>query len=510
MKKRPDENLGGMLASLQKTGRLPMHMPGHKRNDVRFPHLSALSAAQDITEIDGFDNLHDAEGVLADSMERAAALWGADRSFYLVNGSSGGVLAGIRAMTRRGDAVLVTRAAHKSVYHAMELCGLRPVFLQPPEAKACGFLGSVSPDAVSAALQEHPEVRLVILTSPTYEGVISDIAAIAKITRAAGIPLFVDEAHGAHLSLSPAFPGGAVSAGADVVVQSLHKTLPSLTQTAILHVRGDLVDAGRLAHQLAVFQTSSPSYLFLSSMDGCVRQIADEPSLFDDWAAAIDRFDAAVSDLRRLRIPFHDGRFTKDGAVFAYDRSKIWICTTGTSMTGASLAAALRVRGIEPEMITADGVLCMTGMGDTEKTLLRLAEALLEIDAGCRAGEYDPLPPLPAGLPTLTVLPETALELPWESVPLADAVGRVSAEYVWAYPPGIPLLIPGETITEDFTRYAAASASRVELHGTRGGMPREIAVLRGKSEENPAFFARMLDIFLRMVYNTTNCKSIYI
>ncbi len=472
---RPGANLGEALASLRETGRLPMHMPGHKRSEARFPHLAALSAVQDITEIDGFDNLHGASGILADSMARAAALWGADRSFYLVNGSSGGLLAGIRALTRRGDTVLVTRAAHKSVYHAIELCGLRPVFLMPP-VLAEGFFGSVSPAAVADALRAHPAVRLVILTSPTYEGVISDVAAIAEIAHAAGVPLLVDEAHGAHLSFSPAFPGGAVAAGADIVVQSLHKTLPSLTQTAVLHVRGRRVDTDRLAHQLAVFQTSSPSYLFLSSMDGCVRQIEEDPLLFTEWAAAIDRFDAAVTGLRRLRIPFHDG--TPAAAVFAYDRSKIYISTRETSLTGADLATALRARGIEPEMTAAEGVLAMTGAGDTAQTLARLAAAVREIDEDCAAADaYEPLLPLPAGIPVLTMLPETALELPWESVPLAEAAGRVSAEYVWAYPPGIPLLLPGETVSEDFLRYAAQAASRVELHGTRGGMPAEIAVL---------------------------------
>ncbi len=469
------ESLIEKLVSLQDTGRLPMHMPGHKRNESRFPHLYALSAAQDITEIDGFDNLHGASGILADSMERAAALWGADRSFYLVNGSSGGILAGIRALTRRGDAVLVTRAAHKSVYHAIELCGLRPVFLMPPVLTE-GFFGSVSPDAVAAALKAHPEVRLVILTSPTYEGVISDIASIAEIAHKAGIPLLVDEAHGAHLSLSPYFVGGAVQAGADIVVQSLHKTLPSLTQTAILHVRGTLVDTERLAHQLSVFQTSSPSYLFLSSMDGCVRQIAGDPSLFADWAAAIDRFDAAVAGLPHLRIPFHDGRPTP--SVFACDRSKIRIGTAGTSLTGPSLAAALRERGIEPEMVTPDGVLAMTGMGDTAQTLSCLAAALIVIDAGCTdADTCDPLPPWPTDLPQLSMAPETVLEAPFESIPLTAAAGRTAAEYVWAYPPGIPLLIPGEVITEEFLAYVRQASARTELHGTRGGMPSEIAVL---------------------------------
>ncbi|MBE6561683.1 MAG: hypothetical protein E7662_11225, partial [Ruminococcaceae bacterium] len=160
-------------------GRIPFHMPGHKRNTARFPYLQNLSAAEDITEIDGFDNLHGAQEILADAMSRAAALWHSEHAYFLVNGSSCGILAGIRALTKRGDTVLLSRNAHKSVYHAIELCGLKPVFLMPPYDCARGMFLSLPPEEVRAALDAHPEVRLVILTSPTYEGVLSDTAAIA-------------------------------------------------------------------------------------------------------------------------------------------------------------------------------------------------------------------------------------------------------------------------------------------------------------------------------------------
>ncbi|MBR2848019.1 MAG: aminotransferase class I/II-fold pyridoxal phosphate-dependent enzyme [Clostridia bacterium] len=472
-KNGPD--LLSLLRENAASGTVPMHMPGHKRNPACVGFLEGLSLRHDITEIDGFDNLHGAEGILKEAMERAAALWGTKRSYYLVNGSSGGILSAIRALTKRGDSVLMSRFSHKSVYHSVEMCGLRPVYLMPPREEKTGVYASIPPKAVQEALRAHPEIRLVILTSPTYEGVISDIASIAAITHAAGVPLFVDEAHGAHLSLSPYFTGGAVAAGADVVVHSVHKTLLSLTQTAVLHAQGDFVDFDRLSHQLSVFETSSPSYLLMASIDGCVKLLTEKPELFADWASALDMFDEKMKGLAHLSIPYHGGG--KPDGVFAYDRSKIYVCTSGTSMTGADLAAALRAFGIEPEMTASNGVLCMTGMGDTKESLTVLADALVAIDAMCTLvnesvcdARYD--------VPPVALLPEAALEGEWEFVSLGEAIGRVVAEYVWAYPPGIPLLVPGEEITEEFVRYAIGETKRIEWHSTRGGMPREVAVLR--------------------------------
>ena len=453
-------------------GRIPMHMPGHKRNGALFPELVQLGAELDITEIDGFDNLHGACGILGEAMARASRLWHSDRSYFLVNGSSCGILAGIRALTRRGDTVLVSRASHKSVYHAMELCGLRPVFLMPETDGESGLPLSISPAAVEEALQAHPETALVILCSPTYEGVVSDVASIAQIAHDRHIPLLVDEAHGAHLSLHPAFPAGAVFCGADVVVQSLHKTLPSLTQTAILHVRRDLVDTALLEHQLYVCEKSSPSYLLLASMDACVSRLAGDGAVMDGWAQRIADFDNCIKSMTHLRIPGHNAPLP-DG-VFAYDPSKIWVFVSGTSMSGGALGAFLREAGIEPEMIGRDGVLLMTGAGDRAEDLRRVADALRQADARCTGGAVSP--PSPMRRPRSVLDAETALSCPWEMLPLGEAVGRLSAEYVWAYPPGIPLLVPGERVEADVV--LQLSKTEVELHSTRGNMPDAMAVVK--------------------------------
>ena len=233
--------------------RYPLHMPGHKRHIAPAPGLGCY--AWDMTEIDGADDLHEADGILAAAMARTAALYGARRCWYLVGGSTVGLLAGIRALAPFGSEVIAARNCHKAVYHALELGHLTAHYLTPPVDAAFGVYGSVTPAMVEAALTAHPRARCVILTSPTYEGVLSDIASIANICHMHGVPLLVDEAHGAHylpFAAHYGWQGGAVAAGADLVVQSAHKTLPSLTQTAFLQLNGDLADPDEVERQLDV------------------------------------------------------------------------------------------------------------------------------------------------------------------------------------------------------------------------------------------------------------------
>lgn len=466
------ENLFEKLKAYAASDMLPMHMPGHKRNAMT-PCLRELGAAFDLTEIEGFDDLHHPEGVLREAQERAAALWGAEESCFLVNGSTGGILAGLYAAADRGGEILLARGAHKSVYHGIELLGLVPRFLCPPLAPGGSFFASVTPEAVQAALERYPAVRAVALTSPTYEGVLSDAAGIAKVCHERGVPLLVDEAHGAHLGFG-GFPGGAVRAGADLVIQSLHKTLPSLTQTAILHRSGTLIDPARLRHALSIFQTSSPSYLFLASIDGCIELLRERPEIIARWRENLERFDREVSGLERIDLPLR-GKLPEN--VFAYDPGKILI-TAKNGASGFALADALRRRHhIELEMAAPDHALAMTGPGDTPETLSRLAAALKELDRSLPDKEEAAPPPLPYGLlPELAELPGNAMSLPWELVPPAEAAGRTAAEYVWAYPPGVPLVIPGERLTKELAEALADPRSR--LRSTRGRLPEKTAVLR--------------------------------
>ena len=464
------------LIALAKT-RYPLHMPGHKR---RVEPAPGLPSAWDFTEVPGADDLHDADGILAEAMARTAALWGAARTFYLVNGATCGLLAGIRALAPAGSTVIAARNCHKSVFHALELGGLHARWVMPRPDEAFGIHGSVFPDDVVSALDACPEARCVILTSPTYEGVLSDIAAIAGLCHARGVPLLVDEAHGAHyLPIAEAYGwrGGALAAGADVVIQSPHKTLPSLTQTALLHL-GGVYGPGlgdKVARQLEIFETSSPSYPLMASLDGCTGLLAAHGAdWFAAWARRLDRFDRAVAGLSRLRVFCHGADvLARHPACFAHDPGKILLDGSGAGLTGVRLADALRDRGFELEMVCGDLVLAMTSPCDADDALDRLAEALQEIDAGAPDGPGQavshPAPP-PPGEAVYSIA--RALELPAVLHPLAEAEGQVAAEFVWAYPPGVPLIVPGERISRRVLEACTALVGRgTALHHTGGSAP---------------------------------------
>lgn len=446
--------LQAQLAEYAQKGLYPLHMPGHKR---RISPVPGLTVGWDMTEVPGVDDLHEAEGILKEAMDRTAVLHGAAKTWYLVNGSTCGLLAGIRALAPAGSRVIAARNCHKAVYHAMELGNLSVHWLMPPLDAASGVCGSISPQAVENALRECPEAACVILTSPTYEGVISDIAAIAEICHRHGVPLLVDEAHGAHLGLFPGWPESAVHLGADLVVQSAHKTLPSLTQTALLHLgKGSLADPAEVERQLGVFETSSPSYLLLASLDGCTGLLREQgEELFSTWREQLTRFDERIRSLQKLCVLCHGAdRLDQHPDFFAFDPGKLPVCTAGTGETGTSLAEKLRQGyGFETEM--ACGALClgMTSPCDETAAVERFAQALLELDTAAvrTPNTASPLLPAPGEAPYTQA--QALLQLT-EEVPLREAAGWIAGEYVWAYPPGVPLIAPGERLTADFLTVA--------------------------------------------------------
>ena len=459
----------------------PLHMPGHKR---RVNPAPGLPAAWDMTEVPGVDDLHEAQGILADAMNRAAALWGAQRSWFLVNGSTGGILAAIRAaaLTRPGRPIVCARNCHKSVYHAIELNALVVEWMTPPVDPEFGVYGSVTPAQAAAALDRCPDAAALVLTSPTYEGVLSDVAALAALCHDRDVPLIVDEAHGAHyLPLAQPFgwQGGAVAAGADLVIQSPHKTLPSLTQTALLHQNGGRIPAAAVERQLDVFETSSPSYPLLASLDGCAGLLAAHGTQwFAAWRERLDRFDRAVAPLRRLRVLCHGTDAAKSHpGIFRHDGGKLLVSGAGAGWTGAALADRLRRDGFETEMACGANVLAMTSPCDAEDALDRLAAALLAMDAASAAPAAPLPPPLPEPGAAACPIAE-AVRRPAVTLPLAQAAGRVAAEYLWAYPPGVPLIAPGERIPAGFAAAAAAlESSGTRLRHTGATLPDQISVL---------------------------------
>lgn len=482
MSTTPSPSLAERLQAHHEAGYLSLHMPGHKENTALAPYLACLRADLDITELPDFDDLHDPSGVLAQAMDRAAALWGSRRSYLQVNGSTGGLLAAIRAATRRGDKVLVARHCHKAVYHAIELCGLEPVFLVPPVESTFGIAASLPPEQVAAALEEHPDAALVIYPSPTYDGVVSDTAGICAAAHAKGVPVLVDEAHGAHLGFHPAFPPGAMSQGADLAVASLHKMLPSLTQTAVLHASGQRVPLPQVARQTGIFQSSSPSYLLLASMEGCIGLLEEQgEALFAAWARRLDAFDQAIQGLQHLQVLGHGALAgVPVPGLFALDPAKLLLSTRRSALSGVELMQHLREDyKIEVEMALDHYAVAMTGLGTDDDMPQRLAQALLELDQKFGpAQEETPLPDLVGQLPPRRCSMEEAAMAPGGLTFLYDGLGKVSGESLWAYPPGIPLITPGEEITADLLETVEGLyRAGVRLVGTRGKPPFTIFAL---------------------------------
>ena len=368
----------------------PMHMPGHKRNakllatgqsDGR--RTPGLPYEIDITEVHGFDDLHDPHGVLRETAELASQIYGSKKTFMLVNGSTVGILAAVGALAARGDRILIAGSCHRSVNNAAWLFGLDPVYLTPETDEATGIACSIDPADIESALYSDPEIRLVVLTSPSYEGVISNVRSIAEIARRRNTPFIVDAAHGAHLGLSPGFPESPARAGADVVVMSLHKTLPALTQCSLLHVCGERADAGAIAHMLSVLQTSSPSYVLMASIDRCLRLLmSDGDRLFGEYKRNLDNFGREAGELKNLTVVCHGAdSVAAHPGFFAFDPGKLVIITKSTALSGIMLMDILREEyRIELELAREDYAIAMTSICDSAEGFRRLAGALAAID----------------------------------------------------------------------------------------------------------------------------------
>ena len=428
------------------------HMPGHKRN----PEIAQRTGVHlpyeiDITEITDFDDLHHAEGIIKEAEEDAARLYHSAETHFLVNGSTVGILSAILGVTHRGDTILVARNCHKSVYHAIELNGLHPVYLYPGYEIREQMNTEVSVDDVKSALEANPEIRAVVLVSPTYDGVVSDIEAIAAAVHANGVPLIIDEAHGAHFGFHSYFPESAVKSGADLVINSLHKTLPSLTQTALIHINGELVDRERVRRYLHMLQSSSPSYVLMASIDACIQLLKNEETeLFEQYVEWLDEARTELKKMKQLRLIETEH----------YDRSKILISVADTELTSHELSRRLREDyHLEMEMTAGKYVLAMTSVGDTKEGFDRLVNALLAIDGELDGTKQEPVlhqvddnaaaqtKPLPNA--RIIYNPETARELSGTFLSWQQAIGHVALEYAYLYPPGCPLTVPGERVSQE-------------------------------------------------------------
>lgn len=422
-----------------------MHMPGHKRN--RELIRNRIPYELDITEIDGFDDLHHADGILKEAEARAARLYHADQTHFLVNGSTVGILSAILGSTKKGDKILVARNCHKSVYHGIYLNELEPVYLYPTYEKS-GINGEISSEEVEEILAREQGIKAVMIVSPTYDGVVSDVRAIAGIAHQYGIPLIVDEAHGAHFGFHPYFPQNANMQGADVVIHSVHKTLPALTQTALIHLNGTVANRRKIERYLHMLQSSSPSYLLMASIDLCMEFLEKRgQQAFEIYVQELEKVRKRLERLKRLKLIR-----TKQ-----YDRSKLVVSVKESQIASRELSKILREKyHLEMEMTAGDYILAMTSVGDTKEGLERFAAALESIDADLREKEQvkniGSLPRTELCLKSSEIIDRTdGVSVIWE-----ESGGQISMEYAYLYPPGIPLIVPGEKVTEEVISYLQA------------------------------------------------------
>lgn len=434
----------------------PFHMPGHKRS-VESGFLSELYRL-DITEIDGFDNLHQPESIIRDAQQRAAQLYQSEETYFLVNGSTSGIQSAVSAIAEYADKLIIARNCHKAVYNAAFFNRMELYYVYPKVVDEYDVAGEISAFDIENQIKaiinkeggEYSKVREkiagVVITSPSYDGIVSDVRAIAEVVHRYGLPLIVDQAHGAHFGLHPDYPENAVSQGADIVIHSVHKTLPAPTQTALIHRNGGLISGEVLKKYLFAFQSSSPSYLLMAGIDEAV-EIASEQGA--------DRLENLLQMRNEFMKRLEGCKFIKICPMT--EPGKLLISVKGSSITGQELYDILLERyHLQMEMASGSYVIAILTMMDTYEGISRLCEALLEIDQ-----MVDEKSQMNASIKRFPILamdfsPERKMSL-WEAyscgyteVIFLESQGEIVADFVNLYPPGIPILVPGEEINKEF------------------------------------------------------------
>ena len=451
------------------------HMPGHKGGK-----LSLISSIHqiDVTEVDGTDDLHHPTGIIKETLDYIRKIYKSGKSYMLVNGSTGGILAAISSVTNHQDKIVIGRNCHKAVYNSVLINQLNPIYLYPEINKQYGFYEAIDPKSLSDILRENPKAKALVITSPTYEGLVSDIKEIAKVTHDYGMILIVDEAHGAHFVFSEYLPESALDLGADIVIQSTHKTLPCLTQTAILHLSEEAISSGRVnVHQLekylSVYQTSSPSYVFMTSIEAGIKHMYNHQIEYSQWLYELEELinnrhskygkwlyeikGVNDCDVTRLTYLIHDSQIT---------------------MTGWALSERLRSdHQIQVELSSQNYIIGITTIADEIHEIEYFMDAIETVFAQYRTRQElkdDSLVDIKTIInnPTRFINKQkdnrrirqlsrakqvfTIYEATLKNakvVTVQESIGQVSTEFIIPYPPGIPLLVPGEVVSLEIAEY---------------------------------------------------------
>ncbi len=402
----------------------------------------------DLTETPYTDDLHNAQGAIAQAQELAAEVFGADATYFLVNGTTCGNQAMVMTAAFEGETVAIPRNAHKSALMGLIMSGAKPVYLMPQLHEEWGLHGGISPQDVERLFQEHPDCRGLMVVSPTYYGVCSDIRAIAQVCHSHGAILMVDEAHGAHCYFSEKLPAGGLTQGADMVAQSIHKVTGSLTQSSMLHTRWERIDRGRLEGNLHLVQSTSPNYLLLTSLDMARHDLAVRGGELIANAVELAKYARQkINDIPNIRCAGRE--IVGTAGISDLDETRLVISAAQLGMEGFRLEDILfEEYGCDVELSDYNNVLAIVTFANVKEDVDRLIAALADISrrfaGGTPLSKGKPLPAQPQALMT----PRRAYFSANEEIPWEQACGRISAEMIAPYPPGIPLIYPGERMTD--------------------------------------------------------------
>lgn len=466
------------LQQLADRSRAAFHTPGHKQGQgspAAFRELWQRGLRADLPELPELDNLFAPEGVIEQAQKLAALAFGADRTWFLANGSTCGIQAAVLATCAPGDRLILPRNVHQSAIAALILSGAVPVWLPPAYDLKSGLVGIPSIATITAALETYPDAKAVLLVSPTYEGIGGDLTAVAAIVHQFGLPLLIDEAHGAHFGFHPELPAAALASGADLAIQSTHKTLSALTQAAMLHLRGDRIDPDRVSRALQLVQSTSPNYLLLASLDGARQQMATAgPTLMQQTLELSRLAHQRLSQIPGLRLLSIES-VQAVGLGATLDPTRLTIDVSALGITGFEADEFLHQQwGVTVELPALRHLTCIVTWGNSRTDIDRLIAAFqaLQQTAGADPpsrilpsptssnpalsfGLSATLPAIP-GLATISIpdcSPRAAFFAPSRARSIEQTIGERSAELICPYPPGIPVLLPGEPITSDAVYY---------------------------------------------------------
>ncbi|MDD7793992.1 aminotransferase class I/II-fold pyridoxal phosphate-dependent enzyme [Clostridium sp. 'White wine YQ'] len=437
---------------------IPFHVPGHKKGvgiEDSFKEFIGENAFKiDVTVFKQVDSLHHPTGAIKKAQELAADAYGSEATFFSIHGTSGAIQAMILSVVGDGDKILIPRNVHKSVTSGIILSGATPIFMTPELDRKLGVAHGVTPETVEASLKEHPDAKAVLIINPTYYGVSTDIKKICEIVHSHGIPLIVDEAHGPHLKFNEKLPMSALEAGADICAQSTHKIIGALTQGSLLHVNSKYVSPKRVHQVLNLLHTTSPSYILMASLDCSRKQIALEGKELLD--KTIELANYTRNEVNKIQGLYCFGsEILGNPGIFALDPTKLTINCRELGITGYELDRILATKyHIQVELSDLYNVLAVGSFGDTKENLDALISALREIshehiEKNNIKPDFLDIPEIPE----MKVNPRVAFNANKKSLLMENSIGEISGEFLMAYPPGIPVLCPGEIITPEIVNY---------------------------------------------------------